>query len=115
MGPRARRLTGVASAIAAALACVQVCLAPASAATVAGGRGALPVGAHGAGGGLARLRRGARRPVACVSEAGFAASESTIALTSRGTLVYSPAQTENSMARSTDGGAIEFSVCAGEN
>lgn len=52
-----------------------------------------------------RLPRGARKPTACASETGYATSESSIAVTSDGTLVYSPAETENSMARSLDGGA----------
>jgi hypothetical protein len=44
-------------------------------------------------------------PVACASETGYATSESTLALAGDGTLIYSPANTENSMARSSDGGA----------
>ena len=44
-------------------------------------------------------------PVACGMETGYPSSESSIAVTKTGTLIYSPAQTENSMARSSDGGA----------
>ena len=50
-------------------------------------------------------RAGPRRPVACASETGYATSESTIAVTSSGALIYSPAESENSMARSLNGGA----------
>lgn len=45
------------------------------------------------------------RPVACATANGYAASESSLAVTPRGTVVYSPAETENSVARSLDGGA----------
>jgi len=44
-------------------------------------------------------------PVACGVDTGYASSESSIAVTGAGSLIYSPAQTENSMARSTDQGA----------
>src|SRR5437588_2351821 len=82
-------------------------LAPAASATtkIAGCSHALPVVAHRAGGVLVRLPRGARKPVACASETGYATSESSIAVSGRGALVYSPAETENSMARSLNGGA----------
>jgi hypothetical protein len=77
----------------------------AAAATVAGCSRALPVVAHRAGGLLVKLPKGARLPVACASETGYATSESSLAVTPRGVLVYSPAQSENSMARSLDRGA----------
>jgi len=44
-------------------------------------------------------------PIACASETGYATSESTIAVAGAGTLIYSPAHTENALARSLDGGA----------
>src|SRR5205807_5998635 len=75
------------------------------AATVAGCSRSLPVVAHRAGGSPVKLPRGDRLPVACASETGYATSESSLAVTPNGVLVYSPAQTENSMARSLDGGA----------
>src|SRR5205807_10336063 len=65
----------------------------------------LPVVAHRAGGSIVRLPAGARLPVACATETGYASSESSIAVTADGALVYSPAQSENSMARSLNGGA----------
>jgi hypothetical protein len=65
----------------------------------------VPVTAHRAGGVVVRLPRGARRPVACASETGYATSESSLAVTKDGALVYSPAETENSIARSLDKGA----------
>jgi hypothetical protein len=43
--------------------------------------------------------------MACATETGYASSESSIAVTQSGALVYSPAQTENSMARSLNSGA----------
>ena len=42
--------------------------------------------------------------VACVVSTGYATSEPSLAITPRGTVVVSPAQSENSSARSTDGG-----------
>jgi hypothetical protein len=78
---------------------------PAVAATVAGCNRALPVVAHRSGGALVRLPRGDARPTVCATETGYATSESTIAVTSDNVLVYSPAASENAMARSLDGGA----------
>lgn len=78
--------------------------AAAAAAPPAGAPGCapgLPVVAHHAGGALVA----AALPTACVTETGMAASESTIGVTRRGTIVYSPAISENSVARSLDGGA----------
>lgn len=63
-----------------------------------------PVVAHYAGGVAARLPAAARLPVACATSTGYAASESTLGVTPNGTLIYSPAETENSVARSTDNG-----------
>jgi hypothetical protein len=63
----------------------------------------LPVTSHRAAGAVVK-RRGAR-PVVCVVSTGYASSESTIGVTLRGTIVYSPALSENSVARSPDGGA----------
>jgi hypothetical protein len=77
----------------------------ASAATVAGCSRSFPVLAHRAGGSVVELPKGDRLPVACATETGYATSESSIAVTKDGVLVYSPAETENSMARSLDAGA----------
>ncbi len=49
--------------------------------------------------------RGAPVPVVCVVSTGYATSESTIGVTPRGTIIYSPAGSENSVASSPDGGA----------
>lgn len=43
-------------------------------------------------------------PYACAADTGYATSETTLAVTPRGTVVMSPAQSENLSARSTDGG-----------
>jgi hypothetical protein len=44
-------------------------------------------------------------PIPCASETGYATSETTIATTPNGALLFSPANTENSIVRSFDGGA----------
>jgi hypothetical protein len=77
----------------------------AGAATVAGCHSSWPVVAHRAGGTVVKLPRGYRRPVDCATETGYATSESSIAVTKDGALVYSPAASENSMTRSLDLGA----------
>ena len=77
----------------------------ASAATVAGCSRSLPVVAHRAGASLVKLPKGEQLPVACASETGYATSESSLAVTKDGVLAYSPAETENSMARSLNDGA----------
>jgi hypothetical protein len=79
-----------------------------SPALAAGGPGCnphWPVVAHYAGGNVIAPPAGFALPVACANETGYASSESTVAVTNTGVLVYSPAHTENSMARSLDGGA----------
>src|SRR5436305_2379365 len=92
---------------AAALAVVAAALAlTASAqATVAGCSRKLPVVAHRADGLVVTLPTRDVLPTACASETGYATSESSLAVSKDGTLVYSPAESENSMARSIDGGS----------
>jgi len=82
-------------------------LAPATAQaqTPAGCDSTLPVVAHRAGGVVVQLPAGDTLPVVCASATGYPTSETTLAVTGAGSLIFSPAQTENSMARSTDGGA----------
>ncbi|MCW2543776.1 MAG: hypothetical protein JWM40_1328 [Frankiales bacterium] len=46
----------------------------------------------------------AELPYVCATTTGYATSEPAIAVTPRGTVVISPAQSENTSARSTDGG-----------
>lgn len=82
----------------------QLIWSPAAGARIAGCHAYYHVLAHRAGGVVVRLPRGARRPVACGSQTGYASSESSIAVTNA-SLVYSPAETENTMARSSNGGA----------
>jgi hypothetical protein len=53
----------------------------------------------------ARAKARVRLPVACATEIGYPTSETTIAATSSGALFFSPAQSENSLARSFDDGA----------
>jgi hypothetical protein len=94
--PRLRQLT--VSVVLAAL----MSAAPAHAAMSPTGCPQGPVVAHNSGGAVLPAND---LPVACATETGYATSEPTIAATNDGTLVYSPAQSENSLTRSTDGGA----------
>src|SRR5229473_2052099 len=100
-----RTASGAGAIVTAALAAAMVSAPPTSASTVSGCNRAWPVVAHRAGGTIVRMPSGARLPVACAAETGYATSESSIAVTKDGVLVYSPAETENSMARSLDAGA----------
>jgi hypothetical protein len=61
-----------------------------------------PVVAHDRTGRVLRVKD---KPVACAVTTGYATSESTIAVTGSGALVYSPANTENAVAVSHDQGA----------
>jgi hypothetical protein len=101
---RAARFTGW-PAVAVLFAAVLTSATGASAAPVAGCHSSWFVVAHRGGGSVVHLPRGTRRPVVCASETGYATSESSIAVTKDGVLVYSPAESENSMARSLDNGA----------
>lgn len=64
-----------------------------------------PVVAHEGGGRVVPAPAGSPAVVACATETGYATSESTIGVTRNGVIVYSPALTENSLARSLDLGA----------
>jgi hypothetical protein len=90
-------------AAAVALALAWAACVPAAAADGPGCHSGWPVVAHHAGG-RAATGVGAL-PIACATETGYAASESTLAVTNTGAIIYSPAHTENSLARSSDGGA----------
>lgn len=79
--------------------------AAAPAQTPAGCDPTLPVVAHRAGGTVVQLPVGHTLPTVCAAPTGYPTSETTLAVTNAGSLIFSPAQTENSMARSTDGGA----------
>ena len=96
---RPRALIPLAAAVCVALP------AGAAARTPTGCDPSLPVVAHRAGGVAVTLRAGDRLPLACATSTGYPTSETTLAVTPAGTLIFSPAQTENSMARSTDDGA----------
>ena len=65
---------------------------------------ACPSWRHHAGGGAASLPAQAALPSVCVTETGYATSETSIAATNTGALFFSPAHTENSLARSVDSG-----------
>jgi hypothetical protein len=64
-----------------------------------------PVAVHHAGGAAIAAPAGTALPVPCAVDTGYATSESSLAVSGGGALVYSPAQSENSMVRSLDGGA----------
>ena len=63
-----------------------------------------PVTAFHAGDQAMHVAHVAHLPVACGSPNGYAASETTLALTGGGAILFSPANTENTLARSADGG-----------
>ena len=64
-----------------------------------------PVLAYRAGGELVTPPPGSGRPVVCATTTGYATSEPTVAVTNSGAVFYSPANSENSVARSSDQGA----------
>lgn len=87
-----------------------LCALPATAASAgttdrAGCHPEWPVVLYHQGGAAVKPPAGAAAPVACVSETGYATSEPTLAVTRSGAVFYSPANSENSLARSFDGGA----------
>src|SRR2546429_5022330 len=86
-------------------ACAALGLPGAASAASARCKRSLPVVAYRADGIVVRLPEGTRLPVACAAETGYATSESSLAVSRDGALVYSPAGSENSMARSLDGGS----------
>jgi hypothetical protein len=86
-------------------AAIAATAAPSLGANGPGCHAAWPVVAHRAGGAIVTLPAGSTLPIACAVETGYATSESTLAVAGGGALVYSPAETENSVARSTDRGA----------
>jgi hypothetical protein len=86
----------------AVVACAAgACAAPAPAAPP-GCAYRVPTVAHGPGG--AALPAARTDPIACADRTGFATSETNIEVTPKGTVMFSPAGTENSLARSPDGG-----------
>jgi hypothetical protein len=96
-------LGAVACGAAGACSLVAVAAAQAAAPARVGCNTRWPVVAHHADG--ARVSRPGPLPVPCATETGYATSETTIAATPSGTLFFSPANTENSVARSSDRGA----------
>jgi hypothetical protein len=98
---------GVAALAAAALlATAPLATAPlAAAAAVPGCHRGWPVVAYRATGGGARPAHAGRAPEACGVATGYPTSETTLALANDGTVVFSPANSENTLARSADGGA----------
>ncbi len=107
---RSTRLALAASALlAAALVAALLALAPSAAA--AGGVAATP-GCNPSWPVLAMrdgvpvsLPKSVAMPVACGVDTGYPSSESSLAVSGNGTLIYSPAQSENSLTRSLDGGS----------
>jgi hypothetical protein len=102
----AARAAALVAAVVAALVAAVPGLAPEAANAAALGPGChsqWPVVAHYAGERPAPAPT--PLPVACATETGYATSETTLAVTPSGTLIFSPAETENSVARSLDAGA----------
>jgi hypothetical protein len=117
MGSQRKTVAACARVLVAVLLAAATAAGPARAATAAGParaasaptfppgcNPALPVVAHHPGGAVVRPAP-AQLPVSCAEQTGYATSESTIAVAGSGALIYSPAETENSMARSVDQGA----------
>ena len=107
LGPPAGRMIRVARAAIGVLTLTVLVAAPAAqaAGTPVGCDTRLPVTEHRTAGAVLKPPHGALVPVVCVASTGYASSESTTGVTPRGTIAYSPAGSENSMARSPDGGA----------
>jgi hypothetical protein len=91
-------------ACAALVALVLAPVAPAAAAGGAGCSSALPVLAYRASASGTRPATAAL-PVACGLESGYETSETTLAVSNSGAIFFSPAGSENSLARSQDQGA----------
>lgn len=91
--------------VACGLLCFSVPAASAAPAAV-GCNSHWPVMAHHADG--ARVRSPGPLPIPCAAPTGYATSETTIAATPNGALYFSPANSENSVALSTDKGAAWF-------
>lgn len=93
---------------------VAVLVALLAAPAAAGARGASPAarGCHArwpvhalrAGPGTTHPAHVRRLPLACGVRTGYATSETTLAVTRSGAILFSPARSENTLARSTDGG-----------
>lgn len=115
-GGRSRRrlVCGVALLVSLLVPAVAVQAEPSAASAGPGCHRSWPVVAFRTGARPATVPAG-ELPVACATATGYATSESTIALSGDETLVYSPAETENSMARSTNDGATwQLTYPAGE-
>jgi hypothetical protein len=81
---------------------------PAAAKATVAGAGCHPhwrVSAYRAASGASHPARAASPPVACAVQTGYPTSETTLAVANRGAILFSPANSENTLARSSDGGA----------
>jgi hypothetical protein len=112
MSGRARRAERARRAVAAVVAVALAGVAPAAVAAAARAASPTGVGCH-AQWPVWAFRAGAARtapapvaelPIACATATGYATSETTLGLTNGGAILFSPANTENSLARSIDGG-----------
>ncbi|MCW2970867.1 MAG: hypothetical protein JWO23_1994 [Solirubrobacterales bacterium] len=102
-----RRALSVTAALAAVLGALLASPAPAPAAARAnvGCNSGWPVVAYRATEGATQSQSAPRLPVACATATGYATSETTLALSNGGAIFFSPANSENSLALSTDHGA----------
>ena len=95
---------------AAALSSLAVVVALGSVATDAsasspGCHAAWPVSAYRAAANASHTVRAGALPRGCAVSTGYATSETTVAVTNGGAILFSPANSENTLARSTDAGA----------
>jgi hypothetical protein len=80
-------------------------LAPAASAAAPGCHARWPATAYRAGVGASHPARVARLPVGCGVSTRYATSETTLAVANGGAILFSPANSENTLARSTNHGA----------
>jgi hypothetical protein len=101
-------MRAVATVVMTALAGLAAGAAPASPKTTSptarGCHTRWPVRAFRSGVGSTESARASKLPLGCGTATGYPTSEPTLALTNGGAILFSPADTENSLARSTDGG-----------
>jgi hypothetical protein len=90
---------------AAVLSLLALALAPAASAAAPGCHARWPVAAYRAGSGASQPVRTLKLPSGCGVATGYATSETTVAASNGGAILFSPANSENTLARSTDGGA----------
>jgi hypothetical protein len=92
-------------AAAVLVACGALALAGSAAGAAPGCHPRWRVSAYRAASGASRPAAAHRPPEICAVRTGYPTSETTLAVANRGAILFSPANSENTLARSTDGGA----------